>query len=156
MNLVNLSVNTFPGRNRRLDFEHLTVLDETYNSSPEAVNAALSMLVSLPGRHFAVLGTMLELGEQSFDLHLEMAKRLVQLRLDGLVFVSNGQEANAIAMSSEEFPHFAIVATPEEAVIPLSSWLLPGDVVLLKASREIRLERLIPLLVKHTSNNLRF
>ena len=74
----------------------MTVLDETYNSSPEAVNAALSILVSLPGRHFAVLGTMLELGDESIFLHEKVLKRAVKLGLTGIVFVSCGDEYNII------------------------------------------------------------
>ncbi|MGB0874964.1 MAG: UDP-N-acetylmuramoyl-tripeptide--D-alanyl-D-alanine ligase, partial [Synechococcus sp.] len=63
------------GRNRRLQQGGLTLLDETYNASPEAVLAALDLLAAQPGRRFAVLGTMLELGERSLELHQEVAAR---------------------------------------------------------------------------------
>ena len=134
------------GRNRRLELGGLTVLDETYNASPEAVLAALELLASQPGRRFAVLGTMLELGDQSEVLHRRVAERAAALALDGLVVVCSGAEADAMAAAAEGLPRLAVVAEPQQAAGPLGEWLQPGDVLLLKASRGIALERLIPLL----------
>ena len=134
------------GRNRRLQQGGLTVLDETYNASPEAVLAALDLLASQPGRRFAVLGTMLELGDRSVELHRAVAERAVQRGLDGLVVVSRGAEAEAMAAAAAALPRLAVVDSPEGAAEPLAHWLQSGDVVLLKASRGVALERLLPLL----------
>ena len=134
------------GRNRRLQQGGLTVLDETYNASPEAVLAALDLLAAQPGRRFAVLGSMLELGESSVELHRRVAERAVERGLDGLVVVSGGAEAQAMAEAAAVLPRLAVVDTPEQAADPLASWLRSGDVVLLKASRGVALERLLPLL----------
>ena len=138
---------TVPGRrNRRLQQGGLTLLDETYNASPEAVLAALELLAAQPGRRFAVLGTMLELGERSLELHQEVAARAVQLGLDGLVLVDGGAEGKAMAEVAAPLPHLQLVSHPEDAAAPLAAWLNSGDVLLLKASRGVALERLIPLL----------
>ena len=134
------------GRNRRLQQGGLTLLDETYNASPEAVLAALELLAAQPGRRFAVLGTMLELGERSLELHQEVAARAVQLGLDGLVLVDGGEEGKAMAEVAAPLPHLQLVSHPEDAAAPLAAWLNSGDVLLLKASRGVTLERLIPLL----------
>ena len=134
------------GRNRRLQQGGLTLLDETYNASPEAVLAALELLAAQPGRRFAVLGTMLELGDRSLELHQEVAARAVQLGLDGLVLVDGGAEGKAMAEVAAPLPHLQLVSHPEDAAAPLASWLNSGDVLLLKASRGVALERLIPLL----------
>ena len=134
------------GRNRRLQQGGLTLLDETYNASPEAVLAALELLAAQPGRRFAVLGTMLELGERSLELHQEVAARAVQLGLDGLVLVDGGAEGKAMAEVAAPLPHLQLVSNPEDAAEPLAAWLNSGDVLLLKASRGVALERLIPLL----------
>ena len=134
------------GRNRRLQQGGLTLLDETYNASPEAVLAALELLAAQPGRRFAVLGTMLELGERSLELHQEVAARAVQLGLDGLVLVDGGAEGKAMAEVAAPLPHLQLVSNPEDAAAPLTAWLNSGDVLLLKASRGVALERLIPLL----------
>ena len=144
--LQELEVAGSEGRNRRLQLSGLTVLDETYNASPEAVLAALDLLASQDGRRFAVLGTMLELGEQSEALHRQVAERARQRGLDGLVVVASGAEAAAMAEAAAGLPCLAVVESPEQAAGPLAEWLAPGDVLLLKASRGVALERLLPLL----------
>ena len=144
--LRQLQVEVPGGRNRRVAIGALSVLDETYNASPEAVLAALELLAVQPGRRFAVLGTMLELGDQSVALHRRIAERVVELALDGLVVVASGAEAEAMAQAAAGLSRLAVVDTPEAAALPLNSWLAPGDVVLLKASRGVALERLLPLI----------
>ena len=141
-----LQVNIPGGRNRRLQQGGLTLLDETYNASPEAVLAALDLLADQPGRRFAVLGTMLELGARSIELHQQVAARAAALKLDGVVLVDGGDEGQAMANVAYGLDRLALVATPEAAAAPLGQWLQAGDVVLLKASRGVALERLIPLL----------
>ena len=144
--LGQLQVEVPGGRNRRIERGGLTLLDETYNASLEAVLAALDLLAAQPGRRFAVLGTMLELGEQSVALHRRVAERVAALGLDGLVVVSQGAEAEAMAAAAAPLKRLAVVAQPEQAAAPLAAWLQRGDVLLLKASRGVALERLIPLL----------
>lgn len=134
------------GRNRRLSLGGVSLLDETYNASPEAVLAALELLAQQSGRRFAVLGTMLELGSRSVELHRRVAQRAVDLRLDGLVVVADGEEGDVMEATAGSLGCFKRIQTPEEAAKPLAQWLQPGDTVLLKASRGVALERLIPAL----------
>jgi len=141
-----LQVDLPGGRSRRLQQNGVLILDETYNASPEAVLAALELLAQQPGRHFAVLGTMLELGEQSLALHRSVAERARQLDLDGLVIVDQGEEGAAMVAAATGLSRLRQVDCPEAAAEPLQQWLEPGDVLLLKASRGVALERLIPLL----------
>jgi len=141
-----LQVDLPGGRSRRLQQNGVLVLDETYNASPEAVLAALELLAQQPGRRFAVLGTMLELGEQSLALHRSVAERARQLDLDGLVIVDQGEEGAAMIAAATGLSRLRQVDCPEAAAEPLLQWLQPGDVLLLKASRGVALERLIPLL----------
>jgi UDP-N-acetylmuramoyl-tripeptide--D-alanyl-D-alanine ligase len=122
------------------------VLDETYNASPEAVLASLDLLARQHGRRFAVLGTMLELGDQSLALHRQVAERARRLGLDGLVIVDGGEEGAAMLLAASGLTRLERVATPEAAAALLKGWLVPGDVLLLKASRGVALERLIALL----------
>ena len=134
------------GRSRRLVLGGVRLLDETYNASPEAVLASLDLLARQPGRRFAVLGTMLELGDQSLALHREVAARALSLGLDGLVVVDGGPEGEAMLAAAQGLARLERVDTPAEAAEPLGQWLEPGDVLLLKASRGVALEQLIPLL----------
>ena len=134
------------GRNRLVDCGQYLVLDETYNASPESVIASLELLVTKPGRHFAVLGTMLELGSENISLHEKVLKRAVELGLAGIVFVSCGNEFNIIKKTIEELPKHDVVRTPRDAAISLLSWLSPGDNILIKGSRKLELEKVIPYL----------
>ncbi|MEB3332910.1 MAG: UDP-N-acetylmuramoyl-tripeptide--D-alanyl-D-alanine ligase [Synechococcaceae cyanobacterium] len=146
--LRQLRVELPGGRSRSLRSGGLEILDETYNASPEAVLAALDLLAGRPalGRRYAVLGTMLELGERSLELHRLVAARALERGLDGLVIVAAAAEGEAMLEGAAGLPRLLRVETPEQAAEPLRGWLAPGDVVLLKASRGVALERLIPLL----------
>ena len=143
-----LAVEVPGGRNRRQQLHGVEILDETYNASPEAVLAALDLLAAQPGRRFAVLGTMLELGDLSLGLHCQVAQRAVNLGLDGLVIVDAGEEGEAMAGAAQGINRLVRVDTPAEAAPVLQEWLRPGDHLLLKASRGVALEQLMPLLEK--------
>ena len=145
--LRDLSVSLPGGRSRRLSINGINILDETYNASPEAMLASLELLKQQPGGHrYAVVGTMLELGEQSLSLHRQVGEKAAALELDGLVVVAEEPEASAVIQGAAGLSKLVCVASPEAAAEPLKQWLRPGDHVLLKASRGIALERLIPLL----------
>ena len=147
-NLDTLNINMPMGRNKLVSCGQFLVLDETYNASPESVIASLELLVSKPGRHFAVLGTMLELGPESISLHQKVLKRAVELGLAGIVFVSCGEESNIIKKIIKELPNHDVVRTPRDAAISLLSWLSPGDNILIKGSRKLELEKVLPYLQK--------
>ena len=95
--LRELSVSLPGGRARRLSINGVSVLDETYNASPEAMLASLELLHQQPGgRRYAVVGTMLELGDQSLSLHRQVGEKAAALGLDGLVVVAAEPEASAV------------------------------------------------------------
>ena len=141
-----LKTNMPTGRNRLLYRGQFLILDETYNASPESVIASLELLVSKPGRHFAVLGTMLELGSESVSLHKKVLQRAVGLGLSGIVFVSCGEESHIIKKIIKELPNHDVVRTPRDAAMSLLSWLSPGDSILIKGSRKLELEKVLPYL----------
>jgi len=134
------------GRNRLVECGQFLVLDETYNASPESVISSLELLVSKPGRHFAVLGTMLELGHESSSLHQKVLQRAVELGLMGIVFVAFEDESYIIKKIIQDLPNHDVVRTPKDAAMSLLPWLLPGDNILIKGSRKLELEKVLPYL----------
>ena len=121
----------------------VVVVNDCYNSNPEAVSTMLKSVRAIPAkRRFAVLGGMNELGPASVERHHECGRLLTILGYDGLFSV--GEKARGFSegaciagMRPQDVWNFD---TPQEAGAYLREFLQPGDVVLFKASRSIRLE----------------
>jgi UDP-N-acetylmuramoyl-tripeptide--D-alanyl-D-alanine ligase len=122
------------------------VVVDCYNASPPSVRVALDLLEGqAASRRVAVLGTMLELGEESARLHRQILSEALERKLD--VVVATGAFAEAAA---------SLRAGPSDHVLTAPSWreaypalraLLGGhEVVLLKASRGVAMEGILPLL----------
>jgi UDP-N-acetylmuramoyl-tripeptide--D-alanyl-D-alanine ligase len=127
-----------------------TLVDDTYNASPVSVGGALDFLAETPvsatGRRIAVLGDMLELGPDEERLHREIGIRaagaadaIVAVGPRGRWIAESARDAGARVLSADD---------PEDAAAVLERELAPGaaDVVLLKASRGIGLDRAVDLL----------
>jgi UDP-N-acetylmuramoyl-tripeptide--D-alanyl-D-alanine ligase len=138
--------------------ERLTVINDTYNANPESMRAALDYLVSLPGRHVAVLGDMGELGDQSDELHEALIRYAQTLSLDGLFTLGDAMSKAMAAASSEAPTATQVLAAdaPEtiaEKLISLLNSTQPDSsegapvAVLLKGSRFMRMERMMNWLV---------
>lgn len=134
------------GRARQLRLGAVTVWDETYNASPEAVLATTDMVAEQQGRHFAVLGPMLELGPFALDWHERIGKHVGRRGFAGLVVVDDGPLGDALVAGAGQALPVVQVVEPQAALGHVLAWLKPGDHLLLKASRGVALERLIPLL----------
>ncbi|OLC58532.1 MAG: hypothetical protein AUH85_00645 [Chloroflexi bacterium 13_1_40CM_4_68_4] len=120
----------------------LTVIDDAYNASPVAVSAALRLLGSQKGRRVAVLGDMLELGALASDAHREIGN-LAAKTAD--VFVGVGELA-AIAVNDARRAGLAdshAAMDNAEVLVILRRLLRPGDVVLVKGSRALRMEEIV-------------
>ncbi|KGG15376.1 MULTISPECIES: UDP-N-acetylmuramoyl-tripeptide--D-alanyl-D-alanine ligase [unclassified Prochlorococcus] len=147
INKLNVELPT--GRNTILRIGGITVLDQTYNASPESVIASLDLLVTKPGRHFAVLGKMYELGDHSIDYHKLVVKHAVRIGLKGVVICATAPESKEMYLAAKPLQYVELVSKPEEAFKYLKKWLKTGDHLLLKASRKVSLEKLLPLLVEY-------
>lgn len=133
-----------PHRVELVRLRGMTVIDDSYNASPGSVTAALDLLAGLPGRHVAVLGTMLELGEAHDEGHRavgEAAAAVAEL----LIVV--GPEAGGIVEGALgagfDRARIHIAGDAEEALDVLRPRLRDHDVVLVKASRGIGLDRVV-------------
>ncbi|NJK60713.1 MAG: UDP-N-acetylmuramoyl-tripeptide--D-alanyl-D-alanine ligase [Oscillatoriales cyanobacterium SM2_1_8] len=126
------------GRARWYPLGGVTILDETYNASPEAVMAAIGWLATVPARkRWAVLGTMKELGDRSTDLHRAVGDCLKAQAIDGVVVLCDGE---ADVWLDCGVPAWG-VTTHAAAADQLLTLVQPGDAVLFKASRSVGLEQ---------------
>lgn len=136
---------TLAGRMEAVQLDGITLLADTYNANPLSVKAALLALDEMggAGARVAVLGDMLELGSQAAALHREVGE-VVARRADLLIAL--GSLAGAIAEGARQAgmpeAQIRIVPSHEEAVAVLQQLLRPGDRVLVKGSRGMRMERI--------------
>jgi UDP-N-acetylmuramoyl-tripeptide--D-alanyl-D-alanine ligase len=124
----------------------VTIVDDSYNASPASVIAALDLLAGMPGRRIAVLGEMLELGDEHEPGHERVGAAAAGI-VDRLVVVGDGAEG--IARGGRDAGLDDVTMAPDRAAAAalLAGDLREGDVVLVKASRGIELDLLIDDLV---------
>lgn len=131
-----------------------TILDSTYNASPDTMKEALSLLREVaPGRKIAVLGNMNELGDRTDHFHREIGRHASR-RADIIVTVGElakviGEEAAKEGLPQEGIHHYP---DPLEAAKFLSTILEEGDTILVKGSQNrVRLEKLVAALMADPS-----
>jgi UDP-N-acetylmuramoyl-tripeptide--D-alanyl-D-alanine ligase len=135
------------GRGELLEAGGLTILNDCYNANPQSFRAAIATARALRnGRRLVfVAGTMRELGPESSALHAEVARALVELAPDLLGAV--GDFVPALAPYAAELGDRLVTASDPLALGPLIARRLEGgEVVVLKASRGVALERILPAL----------
>ncbi len=142
------------GSKWRMDLQRsplgVLVINDAYNANPASMMAAIDALaaVGASGRRIAVLGAMRELGELSAEAHAAVGVRLVQRSIDMLVAV--GADGEVIADAAVEAGGLATVERvpdADSATALLRSEIARGDVVLVKASRAVGLERVAEALL---------
>jgi UDP-N-acetylmuramoyl-tripeptide--D-alanyl-D-alanine ligase len=124
----------------------MVLVDDSYNSSPLALEAALESYAKLPAkRKVAVLGDMLELGENAPSFHEEAGRQVVRRGWDVLAAVGSLAEFMAAAARNEGLAADRALAfgSSEEAADRLPGLLQPGDLVLVKGSRAVRMETIV-------------
>jgi UDP-N-acetylmuramoyl-tripeptide--D-alanyl-D-alanine ligase len=145
---------TLPGgRGELMQVGGLTILNDCYNANPQSFRAAMATAGSLrPGRRLVfVAGTMRELGSESAELHAEVARQLVDLDADLLAAV--GDFVEALAPYRARLGERLITAAEPLALAALLRERLQGDeVVVLKASRGVALERILPALTARANS----
>jgi UDP-N-acetylmuramoyl-tripeptide--D-alanyl-D-alanine ligase len=120
---------------------NITVINDCYNSNPKALAAMVDALAAMPAnRRIVVAGEMLELGPQGAQMHAESGRHIAEKGIDFLIGVRGLAQpmvdaARKVGISAQ------FVDTPEEAGEWLARETRDGDVVLLKASRGVKLER---------------
>jgi len=126
------------------------VVDDSYNANPHSVARALETLAELrgAGRAFAVLGDMFELGDDAAALHAEVGRRAAAAHVDSLVCVGELSASTAAAARAAGLAQVFETRSAEEAAAHVRAAARSGDVVLVKASRGMKLERVVKLLTE--------
>ncbi len=120
---------------------NITVINDCYNSNPKALAVMVDALVLMPAkRRIVVAGEMLELGPQAETMHRDSGKHIAEKGIDILIGV-RGLAAPMVDAANKIGARAEFVATPEEAGQWLAREGRDGDVVLLKASRGVKLEK---------------
>jgi len=125
----------------------VTVIDDSYNASPAAVQAALAVLRDVPGRRIAVLGDMLELGSFSADAH-EALGRDAARSTDVLIGIGELARTAVDTARAAGLAEAYWASEPGEALVVLRRMQQQGDTILVKGSHSLALDRLADTLVR--------
>ena len=137
------------GRQEIIEKNGYTIINDCYNAGPESMAAALNVLGNRPGRHIAVLGDMLELGDCAQAEHYRIG-RIAAQKAD-YVFAIGSNSARIIDGTITGGMHESrgrLFTSREELAAVLKKTVKPGDVVLFKASRGISLDKVLAEFLK--------
>jgi UDP-N-acetylmuramoyl-tripeptide--D-alanyl-D-alanine ligase len=135
-------------RGEVLEWHGAILINDCYNSNPTALDAMVEALMAMPGeRHVVVAGEMLELGQDARALHAACGLKMKERGVDVIVGVRGTAEAMVDAAKIAGADAF-FVPSSEEAGEWMVANVRAGDVVLLKASRGVRLEKALSTISK--------
>lgn len=134
--LANLTLP--PGRMESFERDGITFINDAYNSNPLSFKAGMEFLKTQPGNKWLVLGRMAELGDEAWEHHLQAAQLAASISKN-LIFIGQYARDQVAQVGG------VAVETIEEAYQKLTEVVKPGDLVYLKASRSVGLERLLEL-----------
>ncbi len=147
---------SLPGRMRLFEGVHQSLLiDDTYNSSPKSLLAALKTLGKLESsRRIVVLGDMLELGTDSAQAHRDVAKWICEHDIHEVFLLGAGMLLAKEELERVNFPmdHLYWFSDPKSLGDQLVTSLREGDLVLLKGSQGMRLEKVVEMLLMQPSS----
>jgi UDP-N-acetylmuramoyl-tripeptide--D-alanyl-D-alanine ligase len=127
----------------------VTVIQDCYNANPESFGQVLTFLRALPwpGRKIAVLGAMKELGETSEEAHRRIGNQAAECDFQGLFLFGEEMESAYAELQSRAYKGAAYWMTDIGSLrSSLESYLRQGDLLLIKGSRAVELERITPKL----------
>ena len=140
-------------RNELIHLKNFSILDDSYKSNPQSLNSFLQTAYTLDQypRKIAVIGDMLELGEDAVNIHENIGKNIDSERLDYLI--TYGDLAYYIYNNAKDFypeDHVFHFSEKEEMMEKLKELIIPGTLVLVKASRALHLETVVEELRDYT------
>lgn len=126
-----------------------TMIDDTYNASPDSMKASINVLCDMPceGKRVAVLGDMFELGDNEIRYHKEIGEFLLDKTLDEVVVLGElAQNIKQVIEANETNIKVYTFTDNEEAAIYLMATMKPEDIVLIKASNGMNLKEIVNIL----------
>ncbi len=143
-------------RGERLTHNDVTIWNDCYNSNPEAAQAMIDVLAKTPGtQRIAVLGEMLELGHAAEELHRQLGRYAAEHHVDKLIGVRGAALWMTDAAVEAGMPpgSVAFVEDSVEAGDWAKRWAHPGDAILFKGSRGVRVERALERFLEEAVNS---
>ena len=135
-------------RGEQIAWHGARIINDCYNSNPRALDAMVDALMAIAApRHIVIAGEMLELGPDADHLHACCGEHMRARGVDVVI----GVRGHAAALVKAAGDNATFVDTPEAAGAWMHEHLQPGDAVLLKASRGVRLERALTVLADATA-----
>lgn len=149
---IKAAIEYFKPHDKRLEVVKLasgvTVLNDTYNANPDSMESAFKTLASYPaeGKRYVIVGDMFELGEKSEAEHKSIGKKLTEFDFAGLYFTGKDMELAYKSAKRGREGEIYYFKTKDEAATKLRDILNPGDTLLVKGSRGMKMEEVIDLL----------
>jgi UDP-N-acetylmuramoyl-tripeptide--D-alanyl-D-alanine ligase len=127
-----------------------TIIDDCYNASPDSMKAAIDVLHNVKGtRKIAIVGSMRELGEEAYSAHKEMGVYAKENSVDFLIVL--GEFSLAYEQGFSDKNKFKNFDSNEDAIKFLNNFLLKDDVILVKASRAMKFEKIVNDIKEHNN-----
>jgi UDP-N-acetylmuramoyl-tripeptide--D-alanyl-D-alanine ligase len=132
--------------------DNVLILNDAYNANPTAMQAALVTLLDVrsEGRHIAILGDMLELGQYGVEAHKQIGEMVASLGIELLITVGNESQimAESAVRAGMATKNVVTCEDAETAAQLMKQLVEPGDVILVKASRAVGLEAVVKAMVE--------
>ena len=156
-NEIKKGLETFKPSKMRMDIiktGNYTIINDTYNANPNSMKATLDVLATTKGRKVAILGDMFELGSYSKDMHYDIGKYAIEKEIDELIFIGEHsyymlEGAKSIINNKSSINYFK---TQDEFIENIDRLLKQGDVILVKASRGVKLENTVDEITRRERN----
>ena len=151
------SLTFTPGRlNPLLGINNTLILDDSYNASPTAMVAALETLISIDthGRHIALLGDMLDLGKMTKEAHEEIANFLLANKIDYVYLLGPRMKYAYDLLLENKYPikKLEYYENPQDVIPFIIGNAKDGDVILVKGSQGMRMEKVVKELIFDKNN----
>jgi UDP-N-acetylmuramyl pentapeptide synthase len=139
------SYRAYDKRMQRIELDGAVVFDDCYNASPDSMLAALDTAagITITGRRYLVLGDMFELGGAALEAHRMVIERAVKTDAEKIILLG---EMMRRAAEEGAGGRVAALRTNEEAARLLKKLLKPGDLLLIKGSRGMKMENIVSLM----------